>query len=99
MNWEKIAKERGEEIVALKMQVQDLIETRGDLERQLSAPQPGPKLRELSAHWRDSATDYRKRAREWAVGDPMHEARTQVADMLENCANMVDLALNFCPGQ
>lgn len=37
MNWEKLAKERAEEIVALKMQVQDLIETRGDLERQLAA--------------------------------------------------------------
>jgi hypothetical protein len=35
MNWEKIAKERGEEIVALKTQVTDLLETRGDLERQL----------------------------------------------------------------
>ena len=35
MNWEKIAKERGEEIVALKTQVTELLETRGDYERQL----------------------------------------------------------------
>lgn len=33
INWEKLAKERGEEIVALKMQMHDLIETRGGLER------------------------------------------------------------------
>lgn len=37
VNWEKLAKERGEDVVALKQQVQDLIETRGDLERQLAA--------------------------------------------------------------
>ncbi len=37
VNWEKLAKERGEDVVALKQQVQDLIETRGDLERQLAS--------------------------------------------------------------
>ena len=37
MNWEKLAKERAEEIVALKMEVKDLLETRGDLERQLQS--------------------------------------------------------------
>lgn len=48
------------------------------------------KLGQLSKHWREASADYRKRAREWAVGDPMHEARSQVADMLENCANVLD---------
>jgi len=37
MNWEKLVKERGEDVVALKQQVQDLIETRCDLERQLAS--------------------------------------------------------------
>lgn len=37
-------------------------------------------------HWRDMEKDYRARAREWAPGDPMHEARNASADMLGNCA-------------
>jgi hypothetical protein len=37
-------------------------------------------------HWREMEKDYRARAREWATGDPMHEARNASADMLGNCA-------------
>src|SRR2546429_7046026 len=48
------------------------------------------KLGQVSKHWREAAEDYRKRAREWATGDPMHEQRSAVADMLENCANTLD---------
>lgn len=44
-------------------------------------------------HWREMEKDYRARAREWATGDPMHEARNSSADMLGNCAYALDATL------
>ena len=65
----------------------DVLKLRREYERLLS------ELRDTRGHWLTMANDYRSRAAEWAIGDPMHTQRLAEAKSLENCAYALAVAL------
>lgn len=50
-------------------------------------------IRDTREHWLTMAEDYRKRAAEWVIGDPMHTHRLAEAKSLENCAYALAVTL------
>lgn len=65
----------------------DVLKLRREYERLLR------ELRDTRGHWLTMAKDYRSRAEEWAIGDPMHTQRLAEAKSLENCAYALAVAL------
>lgn len=65
----------------------DVLKLRREYERLLR------ELRDTREHWLALAKDYRSRAAEWVIGNPMHTQRLAEAKSLENCAYALAVAL------